>query len=83
MFPQEWSPPTSNLSSQLIELFHFPSAAQASERMTVFRSYLAFVPFIVPARPLRIPQYGLLAGDQVNNGKDGYGFEESKEKANT
>lgn len=51
--------------------------------MTVFRSYLTFVPFIVSARPQIIPQCGLLTGDQVNNGKDGCGFDKSKENGNT
>lgn len=46
--------------------------------MTGLRLYLIFVPFLVPARPLTAPQYGFLTGDQVNNGKDGCGFEESK-----
>lgn len=51
--------------------------------MTGLRLYLIFVPFLVPARPLTAPQYGFLTGDQVNNGKDSCGFEESKENGNT
>lgn len=51
--------------------------------MTGFRLDLIFVPFLVPARPLTAPQYGFLTGDQVNNGKDGCGFEESEENGNT
>lgn len=47
------------------------------------RLYLIFVPFLVSARPLTAPQYGFLTADQLNNGKDGSGFEESKENGNT